>query len=150
MVVHSFLLWYTINENCMIVGVFEISFHWFWFKEEGNVSECLYCDHIFMETLISRNTYCHYMSPKCYLCENMFLCQSVLELHMKRHEAPMYYFCTSCPKCGKLFLWIVMWWNILRRCTNLLDKLCTFVIWMVIDLHVYININQWTCYINND
>ena len=87
-----------------------------------------YCDHNITETLISRNTYCHDMSPTCYLCENMFLYQSVLELHMKRHEAPMYYFCTSCPECGKLFIWIVMW-------TNLLNDLCTLVI-LLIDVHV--------------
>ena len=37
-VLHSFLLWYTINENCMIFSLLEISFNWFWFKEEGNVS----------------------------------------------------------------------------------------------------------------
>ena len=105
----------------------EIIFNWFRFKWEKNVNAWFVIIPLWhscaQETHIVTTCVPHAIFVK--IC---FLCQSVLELHMKIHVAPMYYFCTSCLECGKLFIWIVMW-------TNLLNELCTLVI-LLIDLHV--------------
>ena len=94
----------------------------------GRKCKCVLCDHTFVESLCSRNTYCHYMSPTCYFCENMFLMPIGFGVTCETTCGPHVLFCISCPECGKIFIRIVMW-------TNLFNDLCILVI-LLIDVHV--------------
>ena len=113
-------------------SLFDFLFVWDYFQLVlilvGRKCKCVVCDHTFVEFLCSRNTYCHYMCPTCYLCENISLMSIGFGVTYENTCGHHVLFCISCLECGKIFIWLVMW-------SNLLNDPCTLVI-LLIDVHV--------------
>ena len=120
-------LWFTINENCMMFSLLEISFNWFWFKEEGNVS--VYIVIILLGRPRSQETHIVTTCPPHAICVKIcFYANRCWNYTWKDMRPPCIIFALPALNVGNYSSWIVMWWNILSLWTNLLYKLCTLVI----------------------